>query len=173
MDMSATALIVEVPEAELMVRDLREEFDRVSLLGMPAHITVLYPFLEQSNIDESQLELMQSVFDGFGNFGFQLNEVGEFQETVYLSPSPKERFTDLTKAIERMFPEYPPFGGIHDSIIPHLSVLNGSTEHISKVRKELEIRLKMTGPIESICNEVILLEFANHKWRKLDVFALN
>jgi hypothetical protein len=40
-----SALIVAVPEAEWAVAALRAAYDPAASWGMPAHITVLYPFL--------------------------------------------------------------------------------------------------------------------------------
>ncbi len=39
------AVLVTVPEAESLVAPLRERFDASTALGVPAHITVLFPFM--------------------------------------------------------------------------------------------------------------------------------
>src|SRR3954470_1036237 len=39
------ALVVMPPGAEPVVKSFRDRFDPVAALGMPAHITVLYPFI--------------------------------------------------------------------------------------------------------------------------------
>jgi hypothetical protein len=43
--MAESAFIVCVPEAEPHVAVLRERFDASARLGLPAHITMLYPFM--------------------------------------------------------------------------------------------------------------------------------
>ena len=40
-----TALVVLVPEAEAIVGRLRQRYDPSAAVGMPAHITINYPFL--------------------------------------------------------------------------------------------------------------------------------
>jgi len=40
-----TALIAPVPEAEACVGAWQARFDRSAALGVPAHITVLHPFI--------------------------------------------------------------------------------------------------------------------------------
>ena len=40
-----SALIIAVPEAEPLVKALRERFDWSAAQGVPAHITILYPFI--------------------------------------------------------------------------------------------------------------------------------
>jgi hypothetical protein len=46
-----SALIVEVPEAESAVAGLRAHLDASAPLGIPAHFTVLYPFMPPSRVD--------------------------------------------------------------------------------------------------------------------------
>jgi hypothetical protein len=41
----ASALIIEVPEAEAAVQRHRQRLDANAPLGIPAHITVLAPFM--------------------------------------------------------------------------------------------------------------------------------
>jgi hypothetical protein len=52
--MAESAFIVRVPEAEPHVAHLRERFDPMALLGVPAHITLLYPFLSPEQIAARQ-----------------------------------------------------------------------------------------------------------------------
>jgi hypothetical protein len=44
MQREETALIIVCPEAELAVREPRRRYDRAAQFGVPAHITVTYPF---------------------------------------------------------------------------------------------------------------------------------
>lgn len=44
--MTDTALIIEVPESEFLVGDLRTEFDQSASLGVPAYITNIVADLE-------------------------------------------------------------------------------------------------------------------------------
>ena len=50
--MLRTGLIVEVPDAELVVAHWREQLDPHAMLGVPAHVTVLFPFAAPDRIDE-------------------------------------------------------------------------------------------------------------------------
>jgi len=53
--MAESAFAVNVPEAEPYVGALRERFDPSAALGVPAHITVLYPFMSPEKISEAVL----------------------------------------------------------------------------------------------------------------------
>ena len=46
------SLVILVPEAESMVKAFRERYDPAAQAGMPAHITLLYPFVP--NVAESE-----------------------------------------------------------------------------------------------------------------------
>ena len=51
MEPTHSALIVAVAEAEPAVADHRERLDRAATWGVPAHITVLYPFLPPADLE--------------------------------------------------------------------------------------------------------------------------
>lgn len=59
---SESALIVRVPEAEPLVGTFRDRFDPVARLGVPAHITLLYPFEPPADIDVQVLRDLEDLF---------------------------------------------------------------------------------------------------------------
>nr|WP_189183206.1 hypothetical protein [Microbispora rosea] len=61
-EISETALTVEVPSAEPLVRSLRERYDPSAAHGMPAHITIPYPFLRRERLDEGVLAALRDLF---------------------------------------------------------------------------------------------------------------
>jgi hypothetical protein len=42
-----SAIIMPVPEVEAVVGPLRLQYDALARLGIPAHITLLYPFVDR------------------------------------------------------------------------------------------------------------------------------
>jgi hypothetical protein len=61
-----SALIVEVPAAEPAVARRRERLDSSAPLGVPAHITVLYPFLPPGAIGPAVLGDLGRLFAAAG-----------------------------------------------------------------------------------------------------------
>jgi len=61
--MAESAFIVRVPEAEPRVGALRERFDASVRLGVPAHITVLVPFMSPERISAAVLAEAQVALD--------------------------------------------------------------------------------------------------------------
>jgi len=155
-----TALIVEVPEAEPAVGALRLEHDSSAALGVPAHITILFPFADADAVDEGRLA---DLFSRFPAFDFTLDRVERFEDgIVWLHPQPTLPFVDLTAAVAERWPDYPPYEGAHDEAIPHLTV------------SETPIDLQIALPIASRAHEVTWIEEheSTGRWTKRRSFPL-
>lgn len=170
--MPQSTLIVHVPEAEPWAKKLRERYDPIAAAGVPAHITVLFPFISPDLITNNDLARTTATFQRFRPFEFKLERVGRFPESLYLVPEPSEPFISLTKAIAREFPEYPPYGGKFTEIVPHLTVANRSAELSTIAEKELSEIMKELGPIHAVCNVVELYENSSGHWRWAQSFPL-
>jgi len=119
----ATALVVEVPEADEVVGDLRLRHDRVAPLGMPAHVTVLYPFRRPDAIRPQVLAEALDVIGDLAPFTVTFDAVATFPaKVVYLVPDPPGPFVALTAALVRAFPDCQPYGGQFSETIPHLTI---------------------------------------------------
>ena len=170
--MFETAFIVNVPEAEAHVAGLRSCFDASVHLGVPAHITVLVPFMAPDHITPDVLAQIQAALSDVPPFAFSLSQVRRFPATAYLAPEPAEPFIALTEALVRVFPEFPPFRGEHESIVPHLTVANGDANEAEVAAAQLHAVVQSKGPISGYCSSVSLLENSSGLWREMHVFAL-
>lgn len=142
--MPRTALIIAIPEAEPAVGALRLTHDWSAPLGVPAHVTILFPFADGADVDEGALA---DLVASFAPFAFELDRVERFDEgAVWLHPEPSAPFAALIDAVWRRFPEYPPYEGAYDVVIPHLTV--------SDVPLEIDVEL----PIQATAREVTLIE---------------
>lgn len=139
-----TALIVAVPEAEAAVGALRLEHDSSAALGVPAHVTILFPFVPPERIDEAALRV---VFASRPGFDFALDRVERFDGgLVWLHPEPSEPFAALTKLVSSVWPDHPPYEGVHDTVIPHLTV------------SERPLEVDVALPIAARATHVTLIE---------------
>jgi len=92
-----TALIIAVPESEASVAELRLAHDSSAPLGVPAHITILFPFAPPDDVDEEALERLVAEHSAFD---FQLASLEHFDDGVtYLAPVPFEPFVALIRAV--------------------------------------------------------------------------
>ena len=151
--MPRTALIVVVPEAQHVVAD------GFAPPGVPAHVTILYPFADGRDVDETAVA---EVAASFAAFDFELARFEQFDDGLaWLRAEPAERFVALTNAVWRRFPDYPPYEGAHDVLVPHLTV--------STVPVDVGIEL----PIRATAREVTLIEeAADGRWSVRRVFTL-
>jgi len=170
--MAESGFIVCVPEAEAMVGSLRERFDSSARLGVPAHVTVLFPFMSPENITASVVQRIASVLREAQRFEFLLAKVARFPATAYLEPEPAATFIALTESLAREFPQFPPFGGEFPTIIPHLTVAHGSATEAEVAEAELAASLALHGPITSVCSSIVLMENSSGTWRQMHVFPL-
>jgi 2'-5' RNA ligase len=148
-----SALIVEVPEAEPLVSDWRAKHDWSAQHGVPAHITLLFPFVPSEKFDDRLHADLRALFAELPAFSFRLSHVARFPEVAWLAPQPATPFKVLIEAISSQYPEYPPYEGIHDEVIPHLTVAEGDAE----LQDEVEAALTPALPIEAEARSVSLI----------------
>lgn len=166
-----TALLVPVAAAEPLVRKHRMALDPVAPLGVPAHITVLYPFVPPADVDQSVCDAITTVLEGFAPFDFALTSVRRFPDGVlYLAPEPTEPFAAITRALARRWPEHPPYGGAYADVIPHLSVAMVNRASATSLEAELNGGL----PIRTHAQTVWLMEGQpDDRWAIRAVFPLS
>lgn len=164
-----SALIIPVPEAEAAVGHWRERFDPSAPAGIPAHVTILYPFLTPSRLDSAVLEELRSLFASSPSFQASVTGFAQFAGVLYLTPEPPGPFVRLTAAVATRWPETPPYEGAFTGIIPHLTVARTDDPGVwDTIRAAIEPRL----PIESRVWEVWLLTSDGARWHRRYRFAL-
>jgi hypothetical protein len=157
--MPRTALIVAVPEAEAAVAELRLQHDSSAALGVPAHLTILFPFVAPDAVDEDELA---EVVAGHDAFDFELVSIETFDDGhVYLAPTRADRFSALTESVWQRWPDHPPYEGAFDTVVPHLTV------------SEEPIECAIALPIAARADAVTLIEEqADGRWLSRRRFSL-
>ena len=75
----------------------------------------------------------------------------------------------MIELVAAKYPDYPPYEGIHDEVIPHLTVAEGGVE----LQDEVEAALSPHLPIEARADAVSLLaEDPNERWHRAERFPL-
>jgi 2'-5' RNA ligase len=139
-----TALIVAVPEAAAY-------YDMGN--GVPAHVTILFPFAPPHEVDEDALE---AVLAPFAPFAFTLDRIERWEAAVVLPRSP-DPFIALTRAVWSRWPAFPPYGGKHRTVVPHLTTTRDG----------------IPLPLTARCSDVRLIEEDDRgSWRTRRTFAL-
>ena len=158
--MAETAIVALVPELEALVP--------TGTRGMPPHVTLLYPFAEDDAVGPL-LEDVAGVLARFASFEVSFVEVRRWPETLYLEPDPAGAFVELTNALVAAFPDYPPYGGAHDDIVPHLTVAHGDDGRFD----ELADRLRPALPVRVRIERAWLMVDSTAGWQRQTPFPLD
>lgn len=166
-----SALIVPVPEVEGLVAAWREQYDDSARTGVPAHVTLLYPFLPPEAIGPDDLERLSALFASVPPTPFRLVALRRFERGVlYLAPAPDEFLRDLTNRIWALYPDRPPYGGAFDHVIPHLTVAQ-MDDHA--VLDGIEATIVPDLPVAANAVEAwLMLQGDDDRWRAGHVFRL-
>ena len=118
-----SALLIRVPAAEAAVSRHRNLFDTAARVGVPAHVTITYPFKPVDRLDREDMGHLTRLFRRFQPVVVTFFETAWFgDEVLYLKPSDPLPLAALTAAVDDAFPEYPIYGGAHQEVHPHLTV---------------------------------------------------
>jgi 2'-5' RNA ligase len=132
-----SAIIVRVPIPARVAR-VRRRWDRSAAIGVPPHVTVLFPFLAPGRLDAAVRHDLADIAAAHDAFDVRFATVGRFPGLLYLAPEPADPFVALTEACVERFPDFPPYEGLHDDIVPHLTVVEGDEAPMDEIAIELE-----------------------------------
>ncbi len=157
-----SAVVVPVPETEPIVARWRKRFDHSAAEGMPAHITVLFPFLPPSRLTDDVLAKLREICAMVPLLDVEFATTSRFPDHMYLEPRPAGEFIALTEAIAASWPETPPYGGAFPDIVPHLTVAGGIHE---EQLREIEADILSRLPIKTHLNHACLYIYDAGRWQ--------
>ena len=169
-----TALIAPVPAAEPLVAEHRRRLDAAAGWGVPAHVTVLYPFIDPSEVDEQVIAVVGEAVATVPAFDCSFVRSRWFrQDVLWLDPEPAQPFRDLTTAVLTAFLEHPPYGGAHDDVVPHLTVAERRLADLPAVRAA-EHAVQPGLPVTTRIDRVLFITGAQapNSWSVLHQFTL-
>jgi 2'-5' RNA ligase len=164
-----TALVVRVPEAEHAVGAWRLEHDSSAALGVPAHVTVLFPWKPNRAITDEDLESLDTVCSRFEPFDAVFTAIEDRGDVIWMRPEPEQPFRNLTTAVWERWPEHPPYEGRFDDVIPHLTIADGELHGLSA---RIESSVGPHLPIRTPVNAIDLLAFEAGRWTTHRTFEL-
>jgi hypothetical protein len=167
-----TAVVVLVPEAEGLVGPWRLKHDPSAAEGVPAHVTLLYPFVPFERINDTVEAGIARVFAGASPFGLGFSHTRRFPGVLWLAPDDPAPLIALTQALMAMFPEYPPYGGAHETVTHHLTVAQIRDGEVATVLDRIEAKFiaeaNSSLPIRARAEEAWLLtEEEGGMWRSV------
>lgn len=117
-----TALVLTVPEAEPLVGELRRRYDPSAADGKPTHVTVVYPFRPWPQFAPDDELRLAELFARFAPFEMSFNALDRFPGVLWLAMNQPDLVVALVRAVAAAFPDCQPYGGVFDSIRPHLTI---------------------------------------------------
>ena len=175
MDGTRSALVIpfELPEAIERIR--QAEVDNAAL-GVPAHVTILVPFVSPSALDERVLGTVAEVAASVPAFRVHFREVRRFEPgpaapegVLWLAPEPAEPFLELIRAFAEAFPGMQPYEGLHEEVVPHLTIATADAGRMDAAESEARRWLPFQQPALRL---VLLVEGDDAIWRREADFAL-
>ncbi|MFD4633407.1 2'-5' RNA ligase family protein [Streptomyces sp. NPDC058284] len=160
-----TALTIRIPEANPLVK-----------AGFPAHVTVLYPFLNTSGFTSSTHAELTTLFAAQAPFTLRFTEFRRYPGLLYLPPTPDTPLRALTDSVTARWPEAIPYRGIFDPpLAPHLTVANHAgpdtwQREYDALESELAPHLPLTSHVGTV--HLIVTDGAGGAWRDLAAYEL-
>ena len=162
-----SAIVLVVPEAQPLLESVWEQTG-AQRTGMPAHVTLLYPFAAEP--DAGVVEELRFFFAGVDGFSLTFSSLGEFPEVVFLAPDEAAECVQLTEALARRWPDFPPYSGGFDRVVPHLTVVKTAAPDLRE-----RVREAVAGglPVRAAVTEASLWTRSDDEsWRCLATFPL-
>ena len=164
-----TALLIVIDDADPFNEVRREFAFETFALGIPFHVTLLSPFAPVATDDV--VADARAFFAERPAFEFQLTRIAVWPRIVYAVPEPDDALRECMAALFARFPGWPPYGGIHDEVIPHATL--GEEIDGPAVRDEIERRVVPHLPHRCQARDVALWEKVTpDRWRERDRFPL-
>jgi len=166
-----TALAIVLDEAGPFDEVRREYAVETVALGIPFHVTLLYPFASHDELTRDVLASTRAVLAACRPFDFQLTRIAIWPDVVYAVPEPDGELRACMQALFARFPQWPPYGGVHAEVVPHATL--GEEVDAALVCLEIERRLAPHFPHRCQARDVALLEeFEPDRWRERERFPL-
>lgn len=147
----------------------RRRFDPAAEVGVPAHVSVLYPFLDHARIDVTVLEALRELLGGHAAFDVTFHRCGRFPDMLYLAPEPDGLFRALTGDVVDRWPEAPPYGGRYADTVPHLTVAYSPEPSVlDGIETDLAAGLPFTARVTSV--QLVVWDGAD--WHDAETFPL-
>jgi 2'-5' RNA ligase len=149
-----SAVLVRLPETASVVEPHRSRLDPAQPWGVPPHVTVLFPFVPPAALTEDIYERLAGALARVDAFEGSLTRTAWFgEEVLWLAPTPEGPFRFLTEAVCSAFPDYPPYEGAHDEVIPHLTVgesRRGALQDLRAAERELAPQLPISYRVRNV-----------------------
>lgn len=140
-----TGLVIPVPAADEALAWVSGWYPEAVRDGVPAHLSLLYPFLAAGDLDAGVLTALREVFDHQPPMRVVLSRCRRRGGFVYLVPEPVAPLRDLIGALRSDWPAPVAHRGLGEEVEPHVTVAMGVAERTAAViQREASESLPLT-----------------------------
>ena len=139
-------------------------------------MTLLFPFVAAAEIDDEARSKIRRAVAGHAPFEVELGGVRRFEPSagspagvLWLAPEPAEPFVALTRSLVAAFPGLEPYGGVHDEIVPHVTIATADARRFDALLAEA---LRSLPIRQVVIDTTLLLETPHGRWRIGERFGL-
>jgi hypothetical protein len=130
-------------------------------LGLPAHVTLLYPFVPADELGGMHEARLRASASQLARFGYRLDSIERWPDNLFVAPRPVEPFAVLAAALAADWPEWPLYGGGVE-FEPHVSLGQPADE---ADEQELRALAATSLPARRWATGVVLIaEAADGRW---------
>jgi 2'-5' RNA ligase len=156
-----SAVVLPLPGLGPVVEGWRRRCEPSARLGMPAHITLLFPFLAEPELTSGAVAELAAIMGSFRAFALRFERTATFPGVLYLAPTPAEPLIEMTRAIEARWPDHPASGGAFEEVVPHVTVTNGADPGVMQAAGD---ELARQLPLSSAADRAALYVFTGAAW---------
>jgi 2'-5' RNA ligase len=161
---SAIAIRVQLP------RDLegfRVAHVANAAIGVPAHITLIYPFVPAERLDASVRRRVARALGSQPPFAFRLSAARRWPNTLYLAVDPAAPFEGMVRSLVAAFPGHPPYAGAFP-YVPHVTIAEGADRALARLTRDLSVPVSE----QDVTRILLIAQGRDGTWRVRWTFPL-
>lgn len=151
-----TGVVIPVPAADALLASVATQFPGVVREGVPAHLSVQYPFLAADELDQRVTETLSELFAPQRPIRVTFAECGRRGGFVYVRPDSTEELTQLSGALRQRWPQVLRCADSDDDVGPHVTIAMHASEDVART---VEQQVIAALPISAELGEAWLVAF--------------
>ena len=159
-DGAESAVVVRLPIPPAL-EHIRRRHDPVAGVGIPAHVTILYPFVDRTSSTAGSVASSPRSPHGTSPSRSVSSGSGCGPGVAYLAPEPARPFARLIEDLVGAFPDHPPYGGAFDEVIPHLTITESADAPLEEIAAAAAGSLPFERPVTRLD---VLVENGIGRW---------
>ena len=119
----STGIVIFAPyDVQVTAVPIMRQYAPETLLRVPPHITLMFPFVPYEKLDEAA-QTLATICTRIKPFEITLSGYDQFPGVIFMKPANPEPIKAVFRQIYDAFPLYPPYGGAFgNDLHPHVTV---------------------------------------------------